>query len=197
MKSKILSFSVVFVFVILISVLGFLAYKLYKKDMTDKNLTPSISENYVNDKENPIQRYALPNGGGVMYEVIGSFVGEVTKENVLMKGNFMIKDDPLQRTIPVYMGAIDGTILFGKYEKAFVNSSWERSDLQDIADTLTEKEIIITVEFGYPEESGNEYVMQKINFVDNLIAEFISGEFKLAVPSNFALSTNKLGVVGL
>ncbi len=147
---------------------------------------------------NPVKKRITEDDRVVEYQLIGSFTEELAFNSQEPKapilGSFVLKGDPLERTIPVYIGSGFGLINFGEHQQSFeASSTWKLISMEEFATQRYREgeEVLIRVRSAPTIES-----IRKLEAVfDELAQEFNTGNHQLSIPQDFRLVIESVGVV--
>ena len=200
MKNRVLFILVLGMFLLVLAASLYFFYKLKKEESL---ITPSYPEGQIreipHEAGDPIRKTYLTNNKGFIYDFEGAFAGELKPLNPsLLEGEFIIKDDPLNRKIKVFVGSVEGTILFGKYKDSFSGDGlWTKTANNEVAREIKPGEDVkMRVEFSYSDnDSIDEPIRKREEITDKLINEFKSGTFDFKIPADFMLATNRVAVI--
>jgi len=205
---KKLPYLIIIIFASLILVGGLLIFKLgivREPEEAEQLTADEILKDIANKADNPIQKSKGQNGAGLYYQILGKFseapsVYEGRNDNAY-KAKIMIKDDPLEREIPVILGISTGHVSLGKFlESIEGDSEWVYTSTADINEQLVDGEITqFVIEYRLPPngkaDDVPEYVLELQNLMDRLIFEFDTGVHETEIPETFELMVKGLGVV--
>lgn len=124
------------------------------------------------------------------YKLYGSFTSKLQSEGKYFTGLFVVTGDKFERRIPIFVGAADGSVLWGEYEGSLRgNSKWELVSTANLAEWIKPGEEV-TLELTLPAVEGTEST-----FLDRLKQEIVVGlgVEPIAVPENMGLATGKVG----
>ena len=185
-------------FFLLIILATYLFIRLRNKELATRTPTTSTEiERVVQEPTSPIKKFIPPEGNVIVYEIEGKLVGELDTRGVLLKGEMVIRGDPLERKIPIYVGAVDGTSPFGRYQDSFSGDSiWEKTPLTKIAGEIEPNEpVIIMVHYPITGQASDLKSRKHEEILDGLIAEFTNEEFNYQLPTDFELAAARIGVI--
>ncbi len=147
---------------------------------------------------NPVKKGIIEDDRVVEYQLIGSFTEELAFNSQEPKapilGSFVLKGDPLERAIQVYIGSGGGRIYFGEYQKGFeAGSTWRLILMEEfITQRYREgEEVLIRARSAPTIESIRE--LEAV--LDELAREFNTDNHQLSIPQDFRLVIESVGVV--
>ena len=147
---------------------------------------------------NPIEKGTVEKERVVEYKLIGRFREELTfdsqKPNAPLAASFVLRGDPLERAIPVYVGSGSGLINFGEHQQSFeADSTWGWISMREFATQRYRQgeAVLIRVRSAATIESIRE--LEAV--LDPLVREFDSGKHQLSIPEDFNLLTESVGVI--
>jgi hypothetical protein len=198
MSKKTLPVLLLGAFILLIILATYLFIRLRNKELATKTPTTSTEiERVVQEPTSPIKKFIPPEGNVIVYEVEGKLVGKLDTRGVLLRGEMVIRGDPLERKIPIYIGAVDGTSPFGRYQSSFSgDSTWEKTALSAIAEEIQPNEpVIIMVRYPITGQASDLKSRKHEEILDGLIKEFANEEFDSQLPTDFELTAVRIGVI--
>jgi hypothetical protein len=157
-----------------------------------------VARELVYRQGNPIKKGIVEDGQAVEYQLIGSFTEALTfnsqEPKAPIQGRFVLKDDPFERAIPVYVGSGIGRIYFGEFQGSFeASSTWRWISMEEFAtQRYREGERVLIRIRSAP---TIERIRELEAVLDVLAREFDAGNYQLAVPDDFHLLTESVGVV--
>ena len=185
-------------FILLVSLASYLFISLRNKEITTKVPTESTEIGVISQgQDDPIKKTNSPDGDRIIYEIEGSLAGEFVRQGILLKAEFIIRGDLLERKIPLYLGAVDGTSSFGSYEGSFrSDSTWVKTALGVISQEIEPGEpLIIKVEYPVTGSQSDLKTRKHEEILDGLIVEFTKEEYAYQIPSDFELTATRIGVL--
>jgi len=146
----------------------------------------------------PITKTITTEKDGIVYELEGKFTGKLEKSDKLLTGTFVLKNDPLERRIRVFVGRINGNTLFGTYDGSFNDESTWKSTSSDIVLELVKVGEPVRIRINLPLNDNlglKKYTKEREDVLDTLIREFQIDEFSYEIPADFVLVADRLGVI--
>jgi hypothetical protein len=185
-------------FIFLIIFASYLFIRLRNKELATKTPTTSTEiERIVQEPTSPIKKYVPVEGNLIVYEVEGQLVGGLETGGVLLRGEMVIRGDGLERKIPIYLGAVDGTSPLGRYLGSFSgNSTWEKTPLLEVAEEVQPNEpIVVMVRYPITGQESDLKSRKHEEILDGLIQEFKNEEFNFQLPADFELTAVRIGII--
>lgn len=161
---------------------------------------PDIGKRIAYEQENPIQKGFLEGNEGIIYQIEGSFVGDLSladREDQAAEGVFVVRDDPLRRKIPVLLGLRTGRTLFGSYEGSFeATSMWRTVSTADLVKQIKPGEPVkLTAQAAFLKSGQKpDFMIHLEEVFDSLALEYESGDFNYEVPDDFILVPMRVGL---
>jgi len=195
---RILPILIIFVLLTLSCIGGYLYWTQYQKTKLPGGQTGSEIQTVPSLAGDPIRKIVSNQDNSITYELEGTFEEIPQKREVLLYTNMIIKDDPLQRKIPIYFGTIDGEVYLGTYTNSFTGDrSWRMLPGEQATAFLKPGEpVIVKVQyFLLGNDDGDKKTRGYEAVLDALIKEFQEKKFELQIPAEFVLSSDRIGVI--
>ena len=189
MAGKKISYLVVAILLLVASIAGYLFYRLARYEPVLAPNPENIGKRTIPSlPTDPIKKFGTENG--LMYQIEGSFEGQLTQVGGLLEGDFIIRGDPDRRKIKTFLGSQQGTVIFGTYKDSFLGDvTWRPITTDELLNFVTPgRPILIRVDFvvqGDPKADVN--VAEDEIVLDTLIDDFREGLFDSKIPRDFAL----------
>jgi hypothetical protein len=196
-NKKVTFFVVLGFFLLSLMAAGYFLYRLWV-GMRQEKATVTTPTSKVNLQSDSIVKETLLNNGGFIYEIQGSFANSLEKfgNSPLLRGEFVVKGDPSNQKIHVYLGSISGYCFLGTYSGSFNGgSTWSR------VPTVTIPKIIkpgvpvkLKLTYSFTGEAGKGAFNDLQNILDDYSKAINNGrEYK--IPVDFNLSTESFGII--
>jgi len=159
-------------------------------------LKERLKQPSVSNFGDPIRKKISQDETQVIYEIIGSFPEGLRLENKFLVGDFIIKNDPLEREITVVIGNTDREVYFGIYEGSFRGRASFRYVSTSVLVELIEPGELVELQIPIDlSQESEESIRASAPVLETLLDEFKKGTFEYMVPASFSLSPMRLGVV--
>ena len=147
----------------------------------------------------PVVKRVNSGGESAAYIVHGSFIAPLEQQSNLLIGQFVVRDDPNKRVIPIMMGSAGREVQLRTYQGSFAgDSQWLMSSLNEAAREIpinTEVELRFNLTLNSSDRSFETH--QKLeNRWDWLITEFAINQFTKVAPDMSWLVVPAVGWVG-
>jgi hypothetical protein len=194
---RILPALLVFILISLSFVGGYLYWSLYKESKPPEVKTGAEVQRVINPVGAPINKQYYTSSDGFAYEMEVTLVDNLYKKDVLLYGEVIIKGDPLERKIPIYIGGPGGQVYLGKYKDTLGgDATWTLVPSDQVAVYVKAGEpTIIKPEFFLPGDKTDKFIRSDEAVLDALIKEFELQKFELELPTGFTLVSDRIGVI--
>jgi hypothetical protein len=195
---RILPILLVFILLGLSLIVGYLYWKQYQQTKLPEGQTGSEIQTVKPQVGDPIKKIVSNEQDSLAYELEGTFDEIPQKREVLLYAKLILNNDPLQRKIPIYIGASNGEVYLGTYKDSFGGDrSWRLvPGEQAIAFLKSGEPVIIKVQYFLSgNEAGDRIIRGHEAVLDALIKEFQEEKFEMQLPAEFVLSSDRIGVI--
>ena len=182
-----------------ICLVGFGIY-YYFQLFSNKSRKTSEETRYVPINEaSPIKKGYLLGNGGVSYEIDGVLSSELERVNPgLIKGSFVLSDDPLGRNIDIFLSVVGGDAYLGTYEGGLEGESkWNTVSSEALVQIVKPgRQVRLKIMLRKVNQGGEVVFASRIEDVlDTLALEYTLDNFSYSIPENFGLSVESLGII--